>query len=360
MPGEIDPFLLSRQIASRTLELYIATFGSLRHLEENGEHRTGPAALPDLSAMPLDRLARLNSRAINRLAAEDSRRSGREPLRAEDWRVILYGLTSARTLRQALAHCADCFAAIDGRCGVMRTRAHSAVCEVELDSGRHERSLSGCLIDLTGLAQVHALLAWLIGRPIPLIRVQLAHEAQIFESLGFPAFPFELALDSPRTSFAFAASFLDHPIVRNVEDFDPDQQSNFLFDLGTSNRSSGKSSGEAVRDFALRSLRNAGVLPDFAQVAVALGRSTTTLRRKLAAEGTSYRSIRDSCRRELGLELLQRDDQSIENVSSQLDFCDADAFRRAFHLWMGMSPSQYRRDVRARAASLNGADRKRL
>ena len=97
-----------------------------------------------------------------------------------------------------------------------------------------------------------------------------------------------------------------------------------------------------VRRIALRSLRDQHVLPSFEDVVETLGGSPATLRRRLARTGTSYRDIRDSCRREVALDLLSHSRASIEEIATRLDFCDSDAFRRTFRDWFGEPPSTYR------------------
>ena len=83
-------------------------------------------------------------------------------------------------------------------------------------------------------------------------------------------------------------------------------------------------------------------LPAFGEIVTTLGGSEATLRRQLAREGTSYRQVRESCRRELALHLLRRTDMSIEDIAGRLDYCDSDAFRQAFRSWTGHSPTSHR------------------
>jgi AraC-like DNA-binding protein len=124
-------------------------------------------------------------------------------------------------------------------------------------------------------------------------------------------------------------------------------QQSFLF-RAESPTEGAQASTDAVRRFALRTLRDSGRLPKFEALAQASGTSEATLRRRLAEEGTTYREIRESCRRELGLQLLRRPGLSIEEISARLDYCDADAFRRAFHGWFGAPPSRFRRTALVR------------
>jgi AraC-like DNA-binding protein len=104
-----------------------------------------------------------------------------------------------------------------------------------------------------------------------------------------------------------------------------------------------------VRSIAMAALRNAGRLPAFGEIVTSLGGSEATLRRQLAREGTSYRQVRESCRRELALHLLRRTGMSIEEIAGRLDYCDSDAFRQAFRTWTGDSPTAYRQGSAANA-----------
>lgn len=74
-------------------------------------------------------------------------------------------------------------------------------------------------------------------------------------------------------------------------------------------------------------------------VAENLGISTRTLQRRLADEGKSFDSIRESVRRSLALELVGRDRMKVKDVASRLGFSDPRAFRRAFQRWTGTTPS---------------------
>lgn len=90
------------------------------------------------------------------------------------------------------------------------------------------------------------------------------------------------------------------------------------------------------------SLRESGRVSSLEIIADALGINSNTLRRQLRQAGTSYRVIKDSCRLEYALELLSRTNLTIGDIADRLDFCDSNAFRRAFQSWMGVAPSTYR------------------
>ncbi|MFZ5608492.1 MAG: helix-turn-helix domain-containing protein [Pseudomonadota bacterium] len=75
-------------------------------------------------------------------------------------------------------------------------------------------------------------------------------------------------------------------------------------------------------------------------VACKLGMSVATLRRRLSAEGTSFRALRQQCLNEAAKALL-RQGHRIAEVADELGFSDFRSFTRAFKTWNGVSPSAY-------------------
>lgn len=71
-------------------------------------------------------------------------------------------------------------------------------------------------------------------------------------------------------------------------------------------------------------------------VAAALGLSVRTLRRRLAAERTSFQSVLDGTLRRAALELLGQ--RTVDEAASVLGYADGSAFRRAHRRWFGSSP----------------------
>jgi len=298
----------------------------------------------EVSGLSTEALRRFTVPLTGRIAADLNRADGREPMRATDWRVVLYCLGGARTLREAISRCTDCFEAIDQRLGRMSLRTRSGTAELRLDSMRANRTIPGCVIDLQGVANFHAMLGWLIAHRLPLYSLALDYDQSLFEAMALPKPPMRVLLDSGWTGLAFPAAYLDYPIVRANDEMVDWQRHSFLF--GVAGKEPPLDAAEGVRRYANTALRKHHRLPSFEQVVLHLRTSPATLRRKLADQGTSYRSIKDSCRRELGLELLRGSTLTIEQVSDRLHFCDSDAFRRAFRDWVGLSPSRYRQSVK--------------
>lgn len=85
-----------------------------------------------------------------------------------------------------------------------------------------------------------------------------------------------------------------------------------------------------------------GRFPDLETVASKLCVTSRTLRRKLAAEGTSYRALLDQVRCALANDYLQSSDLPIDDIAHALEFNDTPSFRRAYRRWTGKTPSAAR------------------
>lgn len=87
--------------------------------------------------------------------------------------------------------------------------------------------------------------------------------------------------------------------------------------------------------------RNRGFL-SLTELADLRGVSTRTLKRNLAAHGTSFQALLDELRRDRAIELLDRPGYTVEQVAEALGYADTANFRRAFHRWVGCAPSAFR------------------
>jgi AraC-like DNA-binding protein len=96
-----------------------------------------------------------------------------------------------------------------------------------------------------------------------------------------------------------------------------------------------------VRDEIARSFAHDLDL-DLPAVASRVGTSERTLRRALAAEGTSFRALVDDARKERTRRLLEDEDVPITRAAFEVGFTDASAFTHACRRWFGSSPRAYR------------------
>jgi AraC-like DNA-binding protein len=192
--------------------------------------------------------------------------------------------------------------------------------------------------DETLLVMLHGLLCWVAGRRVALRACAFAwprpgHAAEYRRMFGA-----NLSFDAPATSIEFDATLLRarcEPTAASLREFLRDApQSVFLKQV------SEPAWGERVR----RRLRRGGDWPAAETVAAEWGVAAVTLRRRLAAEGTSWQRVVDEVRHDLAVRLLGDRGRSIEQVAASLGYGDARSLHRAFRKWTGVAPGAYRGD----------------
>ncbi|MFF7850573.1 AraC family transcriptional regulator [Streptomyces sp. NPDC007910] len=184
----------------------------------------------------------------------------------------------------------------------------------------------------------HRFAGWLIRRRIGLRRVEFVHpeprHAREYDLLfGAPC-----VFGAERTAAVFDRADLGEPVLRDgaaLKVFLRRAPVDVLVSADYGSTLTGR-----VRHLIGRSLP-AGPVPTPEQLAVRLSVSPQTLRRRLAAEGTTYQRLRDQVRRDHALAELAGGRVSIERLSRQLGFSEPSAFHRAFRRWTGETPRAY-------------------
>lgn len=82
---------------------------------------------------------------------------------------------------------------------------------------------------------------------------------------------------------------------------------------------------------------------DLGQLAQVCGTSPRRLQRILAANGTSFRSLRDEVRRKFSIEMVRHTTEPLQQIALRAGFSDVAAFSRSFRRWTCESPSAHRR-----------------
>lgn len=85
-------------------------------------------------------------------------------------------------------------------------------------------------------------------------------------------------------------------------------------------------------------LKEVIIMPDMEQVAASLSMASRTLRRKLSAEGCSFRALLDEVRQTLANELLASRDLRVDDIARRLGYADTSSFIYAYKRWTGRTP----------------------
>jgi AraC-like DNA-binding protein len=87
--------------------------------------------------------------------------------------------------------------------------------------------------------------------------------------------------------------------------------------------------------------QTSGEQPTQAFLAKVLGVSTSTLSRRLTAQGTTFREIANRVRHELACQWLTAQAMSVADVGHRLGYADTTSFVRAFKAMAGVTPGQF-------------------
>ncbi len=175
--------------------------------------------------------------------------------------------------------------------------------------------------------------------PLPLQAVRVMHDGGGRESAYEQLFACPVTFGAHRSEVQIDPSALDAPMpLRDPETSALCQQQCRLL-LARMSRQSGVV--EQVRQLIVA---RPGYFPDIDYVAEKLNMTSRTLRRRLAAEGSSYQQILGEVRYQLAREYLGTSTLPLEEIAVLLGYSAPGNFTHAFKRWHGTSPRQYRQE----------------
>ncbi|NYT61565.1 AraC family transcriptional regulator [Alcaligenaceae bacterium] len=177
--------------------------------------------------------------------------------------------------------------------------------------------------------------AWLVGRRIPILSVNLRSSTLVDTERLFLA---PVSGTAPDTGFVFDARWLELPVVQNgrsLQQFLKQLPDNLLIRYRDPT-----SIKERIRRL-LRAHPNS-TMPTLENVGVMLAMAPQTLRRRLRTEGQSFQRLKDEMRRDAAIQYLMKSNLTLVQVADLVGFSEASTFHRAFKKWTGVSPGEYR------------------
>jgi AraC-like DNA-binding protein len=187
---------------------------------------------------------------------------------------------------------------------------------------------------------------WVSGRRVTPLAVLSTWPSADYSATLAPAFGCELKFNCDFNGLLFASDDMgaplpaSNPLIAKVHD-EIVQQQLAIFD--------GASLSMKVREEIASRLVSGE--PRREVVATALNVSDRTLRRRLEEEGVSYEKLLDLARCDLAQHYLARPTLPAAKVAHLLGFADQSAFFRACRRWFGVSPGQFRRQLRQTTVS---------
>jgi AraC-like DNA-binding protein len=174
------------------------------------------------------------------------------------------------------------------------------------------------------------------GQVTPL-RLELTRPAQNRELLE-TRYGCRVRFKASRNALVFRGSDLDRPFVTHNEDLLTVIGAQLETELAE--RNTRPEVGEQVRHTLKRSL--AGKRPTLQHVARELRTSVRTLQRRLTHAGITFQQLVEDTRRELAQHYLKQSTVELHETAYLLGYEDSNSFFRAFHLWEGTSPGEWR------------------
>ncbi len=157
--------------------------------------------------------------------------------------------------------------------------------------------------------------------------------AQVQKRFGFP-----ITFGHATSRIFFKAEYLDQP----MRQADP-QTVRLIMETCEKALLEAESEMGIVGRVKSLMIDNLAAPPKLGEAATYLGVSSSGLRRKLAAAGTSYQVLLDAIRLEVSTKLLQNTAEPIANIAYELGFTNASDFGRAYRKWSGRPPSAARK-----------------
>ncbi|WEZ82363.1 AraC family transcriptional regulator [Rhizobium sp. 32-5/1] len=262
---------------------------------------------------------------------------GGRPMRSGSFTLLCHCVLHAKTLEQALRRALRFLnVMLEDPSGELVVR--DGLAEIVLTDRGKARS---AFAYRTYWILLHGITCWLVGRRIPIRRVDFrcAEPEQGADYRLFFGAPVQFSQAISR--LAFDRTVLKLPIARTeqaLKQFLRGAPANILvryrYDAG-------------VAASLRRRLRQTPppAWASFSDLAAQMRMSPSTLRHRLHGEGQTYAGIKDEIRRDLAVQLLLNSKSSVADIAMQLGYSEPSAFHRAFRKWTAKSPSAYRRET---------------
>jgi AraC-like DNA-binding protein len=182
------------------------------------------------------------------------------------------------------------------------------------------------------------------GRPVPIIEVRIPHAAPPDDG------PYRRHFKAPIRWKAAVASLVLAPAALQIGLLKADPHLRAYFearaDALAQRHASEEELSARIRQLVIAALPSG--LPVLDRLARKVGLSARSLRRHLAAEGTSFQELVEETRSELSRQYLRDSRLNISEIAFMLGFSDLSPFQRAFRRWNNVTPRTFRERALAR------------
>lgn len=176
-----------------------------------------------------------------------------------------------------------------------------------------------------------------LGRRLPLVRIDLAHHGQAFRERYEAHFGAPVTFSQPVSRLYIARNVLGEALAHS--DASTARLSEHQCEMLLATLNQRDHIIDAVRQILLE---QPGTFASLEVVAGRLGMSSRNLRRALTDTGKSFTDILSELRFQLARQYLEITNLTIEQVGHTLGYTETANFSHAFKRWSGVSPHAYR------------------
>jgi AraC-like DNA-binding protein len=330
-----DTLIERRMISPGFVEDALA---SLRHLDIDP---SGVLASAGISPDNADHVSNVQYGAlwleIAALTKDEFFGLGARPMRPGSFKLLCYAILHAGTLEHALRRAlAFLNVVLDSPAGEFRQQDGQAeILLTSPDVPRPAFAYRTYWLILLGV------LCWLIGRRLPLRRVDFACPAPANRRDYLQFFGAPVHFEEASSRLIFNASYLRLPTIRDeksLRNFLRGAPANILLRYR-------HEQGISARLRNRFKTTDPATWPDFDVLADELKLSQATLRRRLKSEGQGFLAMRGEIRHAQARDLLGKRQYSVAEIAGRLGYAEPSAFHRAFVKWSGMTPAAYRKSM---------------
>lgn len=276
------------------------------------------------------------------IVKEETHLMSNRPLKPGTTRFVFSNLVHCKTLQEGMEMLADTYNIVHGgNYNFVKKRGNCLSYIVEDSDFDYRDGANNFAIEFA-LIKIHCALTFMIGHRINPVKLCTKRKHILPQNHHLNFFSCNTHFNHPH--FELAYDIAAAPLCfRALDEIDLSEQLlEYCVRLGREEAGQVYKT-ELVKRVSTLITRGAQSQED---VATALGMSVATLRRKLKALGTNFRSLLDSVSGDMAvMALIQQD--SVSNVAERLGYCDERSFKRAFKRWHGVSPADFVKQVRA-------------
>lgn len=269
--------------------------------------------------------------------------------RIEQWLLLLHCMLGASTLFEALQLLARFSPLVRPKRGAIKFEETSNSVQIRFEEP-HRPGPEGLISDLWALSVTLCEFEFLSGAMLQGVRGRSAHQPCLPHGIVRLLFDRPLIYGAPEAALEIPRRQLDRPVLARASDVEAFSRRLLPATLGLTDRRPDTSSlvEHLVR---IQARETAGKGLNLPLISDGLGCSPATLRRRLSAEGATFREIKEAVYDSLSKQWLSEGQIGIDAIADRLGYSDTFAFRRFFQRRNGCSPSNFRR-----ATSLQSAE----